>query len=437
MRVARQENVAEEQNFNPYELLGIRKWATTKEIKRAYFGLVRKYSPELFPERFIEIRKAYDALRMSRKRASVDIMLFNEIPGNIGFKGVRVETGSVVKLNKDLRDLENNTSIAQVEKENQKLELLKKRSLVYVKKNYWHEAIEDWNRILALDPNNKAARRNIIQAYGRLGYSYAQNNLLEKAVDSWKQILRLNPNCLEAVHNIAIASTQLKNSVQEKEYWEKTLDLWGERLDEDDGNDYLKNLILETHKFFGGRFMGRKKESESKILTAEVLIDQIGGYRDNKQLGMALMGNKKFAEAVKSFEKCLEEKPEDLEVLGTLGWAYMNSGDYTKCFNVWNKALKIDPDNQTIKENLVKGHLQVGKQMRNQKAFGPALVQFKNLLKLVPDQPEVYMEIGSTYAMKGDLRSAIAQWEKVLELDPKNKIAQQAMREAKSRIRPG
>ncbi len=45
-----------------YRILGIEEGADEREIKRAYFKLVRKYSPEKEPERFQEIRAAYERL---------------------------------------------------------------------------------------------------------------------------------------------------------------------------------------------------------------------------------------------------------------------------------------------------------------------------------------------------------------------------------------
>lgn len=48
--------------MNDYEVLGISPNADAKEIKRAYFRLVRQYSPETNPERFQEIREAYEHL---------------------------------------------------------------------------------------------------------------------------------------------------------------------------------------------------------------------------------------------------------------------------------------------------------------------------------------------------------------------------------------
>ena len=46
-----------------YQILELPNGASAEEVKKAYFRLIRKYSPEKEPEKFQELRKAYEALR--------------------------------------------------------------------------------------------------------------------------------------------------------------------------------------------------------------------------------------------------------------------------------------------------------------------------------------------------------------------------------------
>lgn len=55
-----------------YQVLEVSSQASTDEIKRAYFRLVRKYSPEKEPERFKQIRAAYDTLCDPKARSNYD-----------------------------------------------------------------------------------------------------------------------------------------------------------------------------------------------------------------------------------------------------------------------------------------------------------------------------------------------------------------------------
>jgi curved DNA-binding protein CbpA len=66
---------------NHYETLGVAKTAADAEIKRAYFGLVRKFQPDRFPEEFKEIRIAYETLSDKDRRTQYDAI--GELPHSV------------------------------------------------------------------------------------------------------------------------------------------------------------------------------------------------------------------------------------------------------------------------------------------------------------------------------------------------------------------
>ena len=90
-------------NEDPYKVLGIDRRASTAEVKKAYFNLVKRYSPETHAERFKEVRRAYDRLKTRERRQETDVFLYNDPYGD--FKPVaeecrfkaKVDVGKVVE----------------------------------------------------------------------------------------------------------------------------------------------------------------------------------------------------------------------------------------------------------------------------------------------------------------------------------------------------
>src|ERR1700758_3197731 len=72
-----------------YELLGVGRKATVKDIRAAYRKLARKYHPDLNPgdksaeEKFKQIQEAYEVLSDTKKRQMYDQFGFNT-PGSGG-----------------------------------------------------------------------------------------------------------------------------------------------------------------------------------------------------------------------------------------------------------------------------------------------------------------------------------------------------------------
>jgi len=58
-----------------YEQLGIEQTAPAQEIKRAYFRLIRQFTPEKDPEAFMRLRQAYETLSDQTRRTAYDASL--------------------------------------------------------------------------------------------------------------------------------------------------------------------------------------------------------------------------------------------------------------------------------------------------------------------------------------------------------------------------
>jgi curved DNA-binding protein CbpA len=58
---------------DPYEVLGLPRHAGEEETRKRYLELVRQFPPDRAPERFAEIRAAYDEVRDPARRLHAQI----------------------------------------------------------------------------------------------------------------------------------------------------------------------------------------------------------------------------------------------------------------------------------------------------------------------------------------------------------------------------
>src|SRR5262249_4709836 len=61
------------------------------------------------------------------------------------------------------------------------------------------------------------------------------------------------------------------------------------------------------------------------------------------QLVHALMEEQRWPEAIQELGILQQQLPKNMEILNSLGWAQLNSGQVEPAFATWKKALTIDP----------------------------------------------------------------------------------------------
>ena len=58
---------------NPFDVLGVDETASNAEVKKAYFQMVRQFTPEKHAEQFKQIREAYDLLKDPSLRLEAEV----------------------------------------------------------------------------------------------------------------------------------------------------------------------------------------------------------------------------------------------------------------------------------------------------------------------------------------------------------------------------
>jgi tetratricopeptide (TPR) repeat protein len=419
---------------NSYSVLNLRKGATEEQIKQAYIELVKRYPPETHTDRFMMLNRAYETLRDPEKRAKEDAFSFNYVEGQFSFSPDETAEEGDTTLTQAIRDLE-----AKYEKDPSNVEVINslitaymQRSCQHVKRKLWAEAIKDWQAVLNHDATHRRAKNNLNHSYINLGYYYALHDLYAEAIDLWERASQMNPDNVAVIHNLALAYEYAGQDEKAAKYWAEAIRRWKLGLDQNPDDVYLKSLIIEVHKHHGGRALDVQRDSESALQEyREILKINPADFDAHYQIAVTYMEEKKYEDACKELESLRQQFPNNVEVLNLLGWTLLNSGHVEQGFRAWQRSLQLDSRNAETKNNIVQARMTLAKRCRDNGQYTVALVHFKELLKILPGSDDVIFEIGETYRMKGDARSAIVQYNQALAVNPKNKFARKALSEMK------
>ena len=167
-----------------YRTLGIENTADARQIKRAYFDLVKQFPPERFPEKFKEIRAAYDALSDENKRAQYDETA--SLPKEAAF--LVFEAQKARKLGQLDHVAEIYGMILKSYPELSDIRAKYARSLEALGKT--GKALEEWEILCKKEPNNV----NFIAA---LADCYDLRGWRKKAIGAYKRALELDGGDIE------------------------------------------------------------------------------------------------------------------------------------------------------------------------------------------------------------------------------------------------
>lgn len=156
--------------YELYHTLEIAEDATAEQVRKAYFSLVRKHSPEKEPEKFKQIRLAYETLMDSKARQNYDA----------------------------------------IQRYGDEIELLNIEADQYVENENWIEAIRIYKRILVLAPELDGIRNF-------LGLCYSYSEQFDEAIKTYYGLVNKTPDVPVYWHNYGIALKDKALSLDDSE----------------------------------------------------------------------------------------------------------------------------------------------------------------------------------------------------------------------------
>ena len=150
-------------------------------------------------------------------------------------------------------------------------------------------------------------------------------------------------------------------------------------------------------------------------------------YKVGLNIGNCYLELKKYKEAINEFNKVLdkikEENPElkgsktASQIFASIGDIYMRQDNLKKAEKYFKKSIEIDQSDHALAYNIAEILFLANK-------TDDAIKYYNLAIKIKPDWPKSYKQIGYAFLNKGNTKKAIEVFKKYIQLDPKSSDAQ-------------
>lgn len=248
-------------------------------------------------------------------------------------------------------------------------ELYDKAFGYYVTEDY-SKAIEYWNLVLRTDPKQVTARNMIEEARQKMAGTSASlksafARLLERgryaeALMKLEEMLASDPTSpyyqkLQGkLRRIADLAPQKPSSSKAWTAAGEAIASWlSDTEDLPFAYDALRyaSELAPSDKTFPRLVKALETESPQLKLN-DTKPENVGVLEHKKEMALHHIYDSKFYLAVKELEGVLRLEPSDVTALKRLGSAYVQLKDYRMAKQAWQKALKLSPEDEQLKEYL-------------------------------------------------------------------------------------
>jgi len=129
--------------------------------------------------------------------------------------------------------------------------------------------------------------------------------------------------------------------------------------------------------------------------------------------GLILDSLERFDEAIISYKKANEIKPDDIEIMNSLAVDYTRTGHYDLALHIFNGIEQIAPDFEPCYCNRIITYTEIGDHEKAEQMF--YLAQ-----QIDPDCALCYYNIGNSLFSRGKYKKAVWCWERTALLEPQH-----------------
>lgn len=239
-----------------------------------------------------------------------------------------------------------------------------------------------------------------------------QSGDLNNAEASYKLILKEHPKHCDANHNLGVLISRTRGIDEAKDYFDNAIQecsstaLYWET--------YISEL-MRSQNFFDALSVLRKANSENinsvKLATLSNILSQISDEAILPEINI-LMNNGDYQRAQKLCTQALKFNPHNPLILNQLGVCQTELENFTDAISTLQEAIQLQPTSAQLLNNLGIAFLQKGNAAEAIKTFNQALSLDKHYAK-------AYENRGTAELNSGKRANAVTSYLSAIELNPK------------------
>ncbi len=296
---------------------------------------------------------------------------------------------------------------------------------ILAKQNKMGEAVPYLERALKLNPGDAETRRTLATSYWQLGK-------LAEARKNLETVLKTHPDDTLATMLLGMVSEDFGDHQRAALLLADVIPLVRQRPETIDSlarayyhlgqTDKARNTLqmLVGHRagpeavFQGGRIAVEFKDYDT---AEEMFLPIQSTYPDaaalNYNLALAQFSAKRYADCEKTLLASMGYGHGTAEAYALLGWTYQKQDHLPEMLKAFEKAINMDPANQTY-------YIDLGDGLAEKKNYATAREVAKEAAKRFPSSSGVYSMKGSVELKMYLLTEALKSYSKAVELDPNN-----------------
>jgi predicted O-linked N-acetylglucosamine transferase (SPINDLY family) len=226
---------------------------------------------------------------------------------------------------------------------------------------------------------------------------YHREGDLRTAATLYRRVLEQRPDQVDALHALGVLSAQTRDYVAAADLIRRATRV-SPMIP-----DYHNDLGLALHA------LGQR---QAAITAYQRAVQLSPSFAALSNLGVSLLEEQRFAEAIGAFERALALKPGAVNVRVRLGDALKAQGQLQPAITAYRRALAIQPG--------FEAYHQLATALHERGESGEAVAVFRQALAIKPDSGEVYYNLGNALRAVDKLTEALDAYQRATQLTPDN-----------------